>query len=74
MQRKDHPQVLYDFSCNFDTNYKDSTSKIGCLQGFFNSLRNKSSRVETPTAGYGLVIYSKDLTTYSRLLAEDFLY
>lgn len=63
----------YDFSCNFDTNYKDSTSKIGCLHSLFNSMRNRCTRVETPTAGFALVFFLKDFTYFIRRFTENYL-
>jgi hypothetical protein len=62
---------LAEFTCNFDSSRTDSTSKIGYLHSFFNCLRNRSSRVETPTAGYALVFYIKDFTHFVRILSEN---
>ena len=67
-------QGLHDFSCNFDGSYKDPTNKIGCMHSFFNSFRNHCSRVETPTAGYALVAYIKDITYFTRIFSENFMH
>lgn len=64
---------LHEFSCNFDGNYKDSTSKIGAMQSFFNCMRNKCSRVDTPTAGCGLVAFVKDITACAREFSENMM-
>ena len=61
------------FSCNFDHIEHDSASKMGALQRFINEIRNRSSRVETPTGGYALVFFIKDLTASIRKLTECYL-
>ena len=61
------------FSCNFDHIEIDSTSKIGSMQNFSISIRNKCSRVETIANGYAMVLYVKDLTLAIRKLMNGFL-